>query len=322
MSKKFLTYNQQMKCLRDKNINCNGSPAKTLLCRQGYFNLINGYKTPFTCGKSQNGDNLYINGTSIYHFSLLKNFDEELRYLLLKYLTKAEEEIRTFVSYKFDYINNHGELQWYDISAYDITQDTSNLIGVIAKIYNEINQSHQDYVKFYLEKHKIIPTWIAVKTINFSTFINFLDCSKEEIKKSICELYGLVDSNNKPDYKLIIGSLHWMRLIRNICAHNERVYCVEQKNSRINETKIKDLGSRYSGHRTRKLFDLLVYLTYYLDKNDYAVLVSKLKDLLNELKSNITKPAFDNVRGAIGIKQIDDLDRLLSYCKEKSYNNF
>ena len=72
MSKKFLTYNQQMKCLRDKNINCNGSPAKTLLCRQGYFNLINGYKTPFTCGKSQNGDNLYINGTSIYHFSLLE----------------------------------------------------------------------------------------------------------------------------------------------------------------------------------------------------------------------------------------------------------
>lgn len=47
MDKKFKTYNQQMKYLRDsKNIICNGSSNKTILIRTGYFNLINGYKTP------------------------------------------------------------------------------------------------------------------------------------------------------------------------------------------------------------------------------------------------------------------------------------
>ena len=48
--KSFLTYNQQMKKLRtDKGIVCNGTPHKTSLVRSGYFNMINGYKMPFTC---------------------------------------------------------------------------------------------------------------------------------------------------------------------------------------------------------------------------------------------------------------------------------
>lgn len=49
--KDFLTYNQQMKHLRcDKNISCKGTEDKTILCRSGYFNLVNGYKNPFVCG--------------------------------------------------------------------------------------------------------------------------------------------------------------------------------------------------------------------------------------------------------------------------------
>ena len=45
--KLFLTYNQQMKKLRnDKHIECNGSNHKKILVRAGYFNIVNGYKTP------------------------------------------------------------------------------------------------------------------------------------------------------------------------------------------------------------------------------------------------------------------------------------
>ena len=56
MSKKYLTYNQQMKHLRDaKHISCGGSPDKEILCRNGYFNLVNGYKTPFIQAIGSNG---------------------------------------------------------------------------------------------------------------------------------------------------------------------------------------------------------------------------------------------------------------------------
>ena len=55
--KEFLTYNQQMKKLRDKKkIDCGNTKDKTTLVRMGYFNLVNGYKEPFICGKDNNGN--------------------------------------------------------------------------------------------------------------------------------------------------------------------------------------------------------------------------------------------------------------------------
>ena len=45
--KYFLTYNQQMRKLRnDKKISCVGSADKKILVRAGYFNIVNGYKNP------------------------------------------------------------------------------------------------------------------------------------------------------------------------------------------------------------------------------------------------------------------------------------
>lgn len=50
--KTFLTYNQQLRKLRnEKNIDCEGTKDKTLLVRAGYFNIVNGYKDPFICDK-------------------------------------------------------------------------------------------------------------------------------------------------------------------------------------------------------------------------------------------------------------------------------
>ena len=56
--KNFLTYNQQLKKLRnDKKISCNkSSKDKEILVRMGYFNIVNGYKNPFICDKDINGN--------------------------------------------------------------------------------------------------------------------------------------------------------------------------------------------------------------------------------------------------------------------------
>ena len=59
--KLFLTYNQQMRKLRnDKHIDCTGSNNKKILIRAGYFNIVNGYKTPFVSGQDSLGNHSYI----------------------------------------------------------------------------------------------------------------------------------------------------------------------------------------------------------------------------------------------------------------------
>lgn len=214
------------KLRNDKKIVCSGSSHKRILIRAGYFNIINGYKNPFVCGTDSNGNHIYISNTSVDQMYYLKQFDDELRSFLLRYITQVEEEVRTLTGYRFDKCNDDGKIAWYDTNAYNPKHSLQNKMNTISSAYSELSKSHLDYVKFYMENHKQIPTWIMLKVVNFSTFISVLQYSKTDVTHSICQLYGMSDINNLPNVKLLIGSLHWMRKVRNSCAHNERIYCL------------------------------------------------------------------------------------------------
>ncbi len=328
--KLFLTYNQQMRKLRnDKKITCNGSAHKKILVRAGYFNIINGYKNPFICGQDSNGNHCYISNTSISQFQAVKKFDDQLRSFLLKYITQVEEETRTLAGYKFDECNSNGLIPWYDTNAYSPNKSLQDKMAVISKAYNELSKSQLDYVKFYMDNHKQIPTWIMIKVVNFSTFIDIIRVSNTDVSHALCNLYGLEDQHGYPNVKLLIGSLHWMRKIRNSCAHNERVYCLSRKrknygnSGRILEKYFRLLGNKYSRDLDQKIFDLIVYFKYYLPKTEYKSFILELKDMLLDLKSKIHSHAFEYVRGQIGIKDMRDLDSLLSFPKDEiEYNKF
>lgn len=322
-NKDFLTYHQQMKHLRkDKHIDCKGSADKTILCRYGYFNLVNGYKNPFVSGKDAGGNHMYYAGTGIKHLNALKTFDDDLRMLLLKYIVRAEEEVRTFAAYKFDEINDKGKNAWFQVDAFDTTGDVQKVVGLISKAYSEISRSKVEYITFYLTEHKLIPTWILVKAINFSTFIDFVKCSKRPVPDALCSLYSMTDARGFADHKLLIGSLHCMRTIRNMCAHNERIYTFERRNGRIIEKYFQSFPKAYAASSDQKILDLLVYLKYYLDSSDYEDLIATIKLMLLALQSNISANAFDNVRGSMGIKDMAHLELLLATSKTIDYNKF
>lgn len=329
--KNFLTYNQQMKKLRnDKKIDCNGSKDKQILVRMGYFNIVNGYKLPFTCGTDANGDHVYLPNTSLEHLYALKQFDDNLRLFLLKYITQIEEEVRTLTGYKFDQCNNNGKIPWYDTDAYSPSSRLQNRMSAISSAYSELSSSQLDYVKFYMENHTSIPTWIMIKMVNFSTFINILKNSKTAVTHGLCRLYDMYDSNGKPNVKLLIGSLHWLRKVRNSCAHNERIFCIHQSqeknrqnSGRIIETYIASLRTSYSRDSDKRIFDLLVYFKYYLPEREYTKMMSEFQNMLSGLQQILFTNAFDNIRGQMGIKDLEDLDTLKTLPKAPIlYNKF
>ena len=211
----------------------------------------------------------------------------------MKYITQIEEEIRTLTGYKFDQCNNNGKIPWYDSNAYSPTSRLQNRMNTISSAYSELSSSQLDYVKFYMEHHSSIPTWIMIKMVNFSTFIDILKNSKTGVTHSLCKLYDMYDSNGKPNVKLLIGSLHWLRKIRNSCAHNERI------------------------------FDLLVYFKYYLPDKEYKRMMSEFQEMLTDLQRDIFTNAFDNIRGQMGIKNLADLETLKNLPKAPIlYNSF
>lgn len=328
--KLFLTYNQQMRKLRnDKHILCSGSSHKKLLIRAGYFNIVNGYKNPFISGCDANGNHLYISGTSIDQLQAVKKFDDQLRSFLLRYITQVEEEIRTLSGYKFDECNDNGTIPWYNTDAYSPNKSLQEKMNVISNAYSELSRSKLDYVNFYMNNHKQIPTWIMFKVVNFSTFIDILNCSKKDVSHSICNLYDLYDDRGFSNVKLLIGSLHWMRKIRNSCAHNERVYCLSRtseqrrRSGRIVEKYLRMLNSGYTRDREQRLFDLFVYFKYFLPNTEYKQFITELKGMLNNLQSKIHPHAFEYIRGQMGIRNLEDLDTLLNFPKDDiEYNKF
>ena len=329
--KTFLTYNQQMKKLRiDKNIDCNNTPDKTLLVKSGYFNLVNGYKEPFTCGLDANGNHIYLPNTNIKGLYNLKKFDDDLRMLLLKYITQIEEEVRTLTGYKFDHCNDNGKIPWYDSKAYSSSSKLQNKMNTISSAYNELNRRHSDYVKFYMNNHDTIPTWIMIKVINFSTFIDVLSNSKPAVTHAICKLYNMVDSNGYYNVKLLIGSLHWLRKVRNSCAHNERVYTIKQStirndatSGRILEFYFTNMRQTYSRDKEKKIIDLLIYFKYYLSDSDFKKMITEFQNMLLSLQTSIPANAFDNIRSHMGIKDLNDLIVLKNMNKVNSlYHKF
>ena len=330
-NKSFLTYNQQMKKLRkDKKIDCNGTPHKISLVRSGYFNMINGYKTPFTCGTDANGIHTYFPNTSLSQINSLKKFDESLRIFLLKYITQVEEEVRTLTGYKFDQCNDNGKIPWYETNAYSPNVTLQSKMNTISSAYSELSKSKSEYVQFYMKNHEQIPTWIMIKVVNFSTFIDVLHNSKTNVTHAICKLYSMYDGHNLPNVKLLIGSLHWLRRVRNSCAHNERVYCIHQTQVRNNSTsgRILDpyytqLPPSYSRCTEKNIFDILIYFKYFLPKEEFAPMIMELKSMLLELQKALQPNAFDNVRGQMGIKNLNVLDTLIALPKSKiEYHKF
>ena len=109
------------------------------------------------------------------------------------------------------------KIPWYDTNAYSPNKSLQEKMSVISKAYNELSRSQLDYVKFYMDNHKQIPTWIMIKVVNFSTFIDIIQYSKTDVSHSLCHLYGLEDEQGRANVKLLIGSLHWMRKIKCMC---------------------------------------------------------------------------------------------------------
>lgn len=219
---------------------------------------------------------------------------------------------------------------WYETNAYSSSATLQSKMNTISSAYSELSKSRSEYVQFYMKNHEQIPTWIMIKVVNFSTFIDVLHNSKTNVTNAICKLYSMYDDNNLPNVKLLIDSLHWLRRVRNSCAHNERVYCIHQTQARNNSAsgRILDpyytqLPTSYSRCTEKNIFDILVYFKYFLPTEEFTPMIIELKNMLIELQNTLQTNAFDNVRGQMGIKNLNVLDALIALPKSKiQYHKF
>ena len=273
--KPFKTYNQQLKILRNRNLTISdGSRAISVLKRDNYYNVINGYKDIFL--EISGSNEKYYDNTTFEHINALSIFDKKIRHLFLYYILTFENLIKSKISYyhteTYNEIFNYLDVNNFTGKADDITK----LISSISKeIEKHTNLKKPNAFSHYIEEHGELPLWVLFQKSTFGTASYFFTSLQDDIKLKICEE---LNQEHSKRYKLknfvvinplfLENTIHFINSYRNICAHNERFYnCAFQKKG------FKVDYSPYSKAEFRgTVFDLLIILKLFLLKSEFDIL--------------------------------------------------
>ena len=289
--KPFKTYNQQLKILRNRNLTISdGSRAISVLKRDNYYNVINGYKDIFL--EISGSNEKYYDNTTFEHINALSIFDKKIRHLFLYYILTFENLIKSKISYyhteTYNEIFNYLDVNNFTGKADDITK----LISSISKeIEKHTNLKKPNAFSHYIEEHGKLPLWVLFQKSTFGTASYFFTSLQDDIKLKICEE---LNQEHSKRYKLknfvvinplfLENTIHFINSYRNICAHNERFYnCAFQKKG------FKVDYSPYSKAEFRgTVFDLLIILKLFLLKSEFDILKKDFKKLLHKLECELT----------------------------------
>ena len=289
--KPFKTYNQQLKILRNRNLTISdGSRAISVLKRDNYYNVINGYKDIFL--EISGSNEKYYDNTTFEHINALSIFDKKIRHLFLYYILTFENLIKSKISYyhteTYNEIFNYLDVNNFTGKADDI----KNLISSISKeIEKHTNLKKPNAFSHYIEEHGELPLWVLFQKSTFGTASYFFTSLQDDIKLKICEE---LNQEHSKRYKLknfvvinplfLENTIHFINSYRNICAHNERFYnCAFQKKG------FKVDYSPYSKAEFRgTVFDLLIILKLFLLKSEFDILKKDFKKLLHKLECELT----------------------------------
>lgn len=305
MEKCFKTIQEQIEILKSRDlIILDNNKAKQMLMENNYYYLINGYKNLFLDKKSKTEK--FITGTKLDEVYYLYEFDRKIRIIFLEYILLLERKIDTYIAYEFS--KEHGHKNYLIPNNYYINKN------LIDKFLNDINLeiSHQyknsnKMITHYLNKYNYIPLWVLVRILSFGKISKFYSFMRQREQNNISRKFN-VQSETLKVYLINLGN------VRNICAHDEKLFDVALKN-RINITKYhKQLGlirKNNTAKGTRDLFSVVIILKILLEKENFYKFYLEIIQEIECLSKKISTISINKVLSKMGFyknyKKILDL---------------
>lgn len=288
MSKPFKTYEEQIELLQNRGLIIdNENEAYSMLEMEGYFNIINGYKDIFL--QQRNPEEKFINGTKFSFIADLFYFDRNLKNTVLNYILKLENSLKSIIAYEF--AKAHGENGYLDIANYSNSPRLSQKItNFIVNCVNQLNDLEKDgtqksdCVRHYKKNHGGLPIWVYTNYMTFGCTSYFYTLLQPSTKTNIVN-----HINNTYKCNLISQDvatyLRYLVNIRNICAHNQRLY---NYTTRIrlcsNNATINSLGLLNTSPTCSNLNILVLIFYDLLDRQDFLSFTKVLSGGIIRLK--------------------------------------
>ena len=158
-------------------------------------------------------------------------------------------------------------------------------------------------IKCFLEDNpnSDIPIWMIVETLTLGEAVNIFKLMAPNLKLEIARIYNI------PSGEIFESWIYKIKLIRNLCAHNMKVYDIEilQKTKVLKEWKT--IGIDYN--KLSLILVIIQYFTTEINPTYKTRIFSCIKNFLNK---------YPNRKVYFGLRNENSLDNLIKYKKSKS----
>lgn len=259
MAKEFKTIEQLVALLEARNVGTDEDTAPALR-RESYYAIVNGYKDPFLDRDAMRSspDDVYKPGTTFRQVYDLFLFDRELRALTLPYLLRAESAMKTAVVYAFCERNREPEA-YLDRSSYACAgemllprahkrKDKSVLEAehgyklerllkdLKGKLKPQNDRMMRDFTRHYKETYGFVPLWVLQNDLTFGNVAHFYQLTKRPVQNAACRTLSEGAGNGRKLFpQELLRAFNVLVGFRNICAHEERLYCAVVKGAHFDE---------------------------------------------------------------------------------------
>lgn len=235
--KPFKKIEEQIEILESRGIVFSDKDiAARFLLRENYYAVVNGYKDAFLDRQASNiaNEDRYLKGTPFEALMLAYVNDRILRQATMSALLEAEANLKTSLVYAFCLVHSGAE-DYLDPACYCSKSDykpqtryTKGLIRLLSTLQSiRDNKMHKNYIEHYVKEYGYLPLWVVSKCITFGTASAFFDYQSQSVKTRACVALSEALSKDVIKQRSLAYAFHTLPEFRNICAHEERLYCAK-----------------------------------------------------------------------------------------------
>ncbi len=262
--KTHLSYDEQIALLESRGLIINDKTlAKKKLKHISYYRL-SAYFLPL-----QKEKDLFLPDTRFEEILRLYYFDKALRKIIFNAIETIEVNIRANVVYNLS--KKTGAFGYMEKENLNTTY--FEYINLMQTIQRETNRSKEAFVTHFKKEYKsdILPIWMVVEIVSFSTLSKFFKALKSEQETLTKEL--------EIPPKVLKNWLHMINHIRNICAHHGRLWNKQFAIKALIPKKIP----QFKDIQNDKIFMVIVMLDYiFMHLETADGFTQKIRDLIGE----------------------------------------
>ena len=216
--KQYKSPNELVEYLISKGVSVfNKEDALGKIKKYSYYSVINSYKDVF-----KTSDKNYKKNVSFDEIYALYEFDKNIRSIFLKYILEIETIIKSLLSETIS--EKYGIENYLIVDNFDNSVNSSTIQDAIDKINEEIDKQNgkHEALTHYINEYGFVSPFVLTKILTLGELSRLYTMLKQSDRQMISKEFKVSD-------KLLKQIMKNMTMVRNICAHNDRLFSFHSK---------------------------------------------------------------------------------------------